>query len=205
MLKAIFTSETRVKLISLFLLNTEKKYTVRQLARETESQAAPVRKELSNLNNFGLIKEEAKDTWMVNKDFIIFPELRTLIAKAQLLSSQKFLDGLKKVSDPKFLALSGVFTGDEMVKTDILVVGKIKRRPFLSLLKEMEKDLGKEINYTIIDETEFFYRRDVMDIFLYNILHGKTIFLIDKLTEEGIEREKEKINVQIDENETDDK
>ena len=204
MLKALFASETRDKLISIFLLNPEKKYTIRQLGKETSLKAAQIRKELSNLKGFGLIKLESKDNWMANKDFIIYPELRTLIAKAQLLSSQKFIDGLQKISNTKFLALTGIFTGDEMVKTDILIVGKIKRRPFLNLIKELEKDLDKEIKYTIIDETEFFYRREVMDIFLYNILHGKTIFLIDSLTEEGIEREDLRNKIQLDENDSSD-
>ncbi|HZJ41535.1 MAG TPA: hypothetical protein VFD51_00750 [Patescibacteria group bacterium] len=204
MLKALFTSETRDKLINIFLLNSDNKYTIRQLSKRTGLQAAQIRKELSNLKGFGLIKLLGKDNWMVNKDFIIFPELKTLIAKAQLLSSQKFIDGLQKISNTKFLALSGIFTGDEMVKTDILIVGKIKRRLFAGLIKELENDLAKEIKYTIIDETEFFYRREVMDIFLYNILHGKTIFLIDSLTEEGIERENLKNKMESNENESSD-
>lgn len=183
MLKALFGSETRVKVISAFLLNPEKSYSVRVLARETGVPSATLRKEILSLKNFGLLKLEGKDNWLVDRNFIIFPELRALIAKAQLLSSQKFIEGISHISQPKFLALTGFFTGDEMVKTDILIVGKIKRRPFLKLLNDLEKDLGQEINYTIIEETEFIYRREVMDIFLYNILHGKTIFLINELDE----------------------
>jgi hypothetical protein len=191
MLKALFGSETRVKVISAFLLNPEKSYSVRVLARETSIPSATLRKEILSLKNFGLLKLEGKDNWLIDKNFIIFPELRALIAKAQLLSSQKFIEGLSRISQPKLLALTGFFTGDEMVKTDILVVGKIKRRPFLKLLHDLEKDLGQEINYTIIEETEFVYRREVMDIFLYNILHGKTIFLINELDENTNSSKKE--------------
>ena len=191
MLKALFGSETRVKVISAFLLNPEKSYSVRVLARETSIPSATLRKEILSLKNFGLLKLEGKDNWIIDKNFIIFPELRALIAKAQLLSSQKFIEGLSRISQPKLLALTGFFTGDEMVKTDILVVGKIKRRPFLKLLHDLEKDLGQEINYTIIEETEFVYRREVMDIFLYNILHGKTIFLINELDENTNSSKKE--------------
>lgn len=204
MLKALFGSETRERVLSLFLLNTEKKYTRPQVVKETACQAKSVSKELDNLLDFGLLKMVAKDKYIVNKNFIIFPELRTLIAKAQLVSSQKFIDGLKEISTLSFLALSGVFTGDEIVKTDILMVGKIKRRPFVSLLKKLEKEMAREINYTIIDETEFSYRREVMDIFLYNILHGKTLFLIDTITPEGIEQEKLKNNLEENENEPSD-
>ncbi len=204
MLKALFASETRERVLSLFLLNAEKKYTLPQVVKETACPSKSVSKELDNLVAFGLLKISLKDKWIVNKNFIIFPELRTLIAKAQLVSSQKFIDGLKEISTLSFLALTGVFTGDEMVKTDILMVGKIKKRPFTILLKRLEKEMGREINYTIIDETEFSYRREVMDIFLYNILHGKTLFLIDTITPEGIEQEKLKINLEENENESSD-
>ena len=204
MLKALFASETRERVLSLFLLNAEKKYTLPQVVKETACASKSVSKELDNLVAFGLLKISLKDKWIVNKNFIIFPELRTLIAKAQLVSSQKFIDGLKEISTLSFLALTGVFTGDEMVKTDILMVGKIKKRPFTILLKRLEKEMGREINYTIIDETEFSYRREVMDIFLYNILHGKTLFLIDTITPEGIEQEKLKINLEENENESSD-
>lgn len=204
MLKALFASETRERVLSLFLLNAEKKYTLPQVVKETACPSKSVSKELDNLVAFGLLKISLKDKWIVNKNFIIFPELRTLIAKAQLVSSQKFIDGLKEISTLSFLALTGVFTGDEMVKTDILMVGKIKKRPFTILLKRLEKEMGREINYTIIDETEFSYRREVMDIFLYNILHGKTLFLIDTITPEGVEQEKLKINLEENENESSD-
>lgn len=204
MLKALFASETRELVLNLFLLNPEKQYSLKQVVKEIAGQTKTVRKELDNLTSFGLLKNEAKDKWMINKNFIIYPELRTLIAKAQLVSSQKFIDGLKEISSLDFLALSGVFTGDEVVKTDILMVGKIKRRPFNVLLAKLEKEMGREINYTIIDQTEFYYRREVMDIFLYNILHGKTIFLIDNLSPESQEREKLNINLKENENESSD-
>jgi hypothetical protein len=202
MLKALFTSETRVKLINALLLNPEKKYTVPQLRKEIGSQTASIRKEINNLKEFGLIKSASRNSeaWIVDKDFIIFPELRALIAKAQLLSSQKFINGLKKNFSPWFLALTGFFTGDKLVKTDILIVGKIKRRLFSKLLKKLEADLGKEINYTIMDKTEFLYRQEVMDIFLYNILTGKIIILIDNRKGEKEEKEKNKEYKQIDEN-----
>ncbi len=178
MLNALFGSETRAKILNLLLLDPDKKYALRQMAKEIGVSAPVLRKELSGLRDFGLAREDG-EFWGVDKDFIIFPELRALVAKAQVLSSQKFLDGLKKISDPIFLAMTGIFTGDTLVKTDILLVGPVKKRPMLKLVTELEKDLGREINFTIMDETEFYYRQEVMDIFLYNILTGKTIVLVD--------------------------
>lgn len=180
MLNALFGSEARAKTLNLLLLDPEKKFTLRQFSKEVGVPLASVRKELTGLKDFGLAKEEG-DNWSANKDFIIFPELRSLIVKAQVLSSQKFIEGLKKIAEPKFLALTGIFTGDTLVKTDILIVGPIRRRSFAKLVSELESNLGREINFTLMDETEFFYRQEVMDIFLYNILTGKTIILINEL------------------------
>lgn len=187
MLSALFGSEPRTKILHLLLLNPDKKYLIKEVGKEAGLPAATTRKELNNLLEFGIVKEEG-DFWLVNQDFIIFSELKALVVKAQILSSQKFIDGLKKVSEPKFLALTGLFTGDNLVKTDILLVGPVKRRAFVKLVEQLELDLAREINFTIMDETEFFYRQEVMDIFLYNILTGKTIVLVNNW-EESVKQE----------------
>jgi hypothetical protein len=183
MLSALFGSETRARILNLALIDPEKKYNLRGLTKELEITPAAARKELNALTEFGVLKL-VDDSWLANKNFIIFSELKALLMKAQILSSQKFIDGIKKIADLKFLALSGVFTNDQEAKTDIIVVGKIKHKPFLALINSLQLELGREINYTIMDETEFRYRQEVMDIFLYNALAGKIIVLVDNLNGE---------------------
>ena len=118
---------------------------------------------------------------MVNKDFILFPEIKALFLKAQILSSQNFINGLEKNFQTKLLVLTGFFTNQADAQTDLLIVGPVKRQLFLKLIADLEKDLGHEINFTIMDETEYNYRKEIMDIFLYAILDGKKIVLIDNL------------------------
>ncbi len=191
MLNVLFGSEARVKILSLLLLHPEDSYYLRQISRDLDLQVNSVRRELNNLEKFGLIsmekiKETAKSKrekkyFRANRNFILFPEIKALFEKAQILSSQKFITNLQKICQPKFLALTGIFTNSPEIVTDILLVGRVRRPLFLKLIKKLEKDLGREVNFTILDEKEFKYRRDVMDIFLYNILEGKTITLIDNL------------------------
>jgi predicted DNA-binding transcriptional regulator len=183
MLSSLFGSETRVRILNLLVLDSEKKCNLRELTKELKLGAVAIRKELTALTEFGLLKNE-DDFWLVNKNFIIFSEIKALLIKAQILSSQKLIDGLKKIADLKYLALSGVFTSDAEAKTDIIIVGTIKRKPFLTLISALQIDLGREINYTIMDEAEFRYRQEVMDIFLYNALAGKIIVLVDNLNGE---------------------
>ncbi|MFA6995194.1 MAG: hypothetical protein WC249_02160 [Patescibacteria group bacterium] len=194
MLGLIFGSVSRVKMLNLFLLSPEKKYQQKQLIRDLNLPAVSMRHELANLIKFGLIREEvlleneASDqknkkikVYSTNDDFLLYPEIKALFTKAQVLFSQKFISGLQKICQPKFIALTGLFTNYPEAQTDLLVVGSIKRSVFLKLLHELEKDLGREINFTILSVKEFHYRENVMDIFLYNILEGKTLVVLDNI------------------------
>lgn len=191
MLNILFGSEARVKILNLMLLHPENEYYLREIARELDLQVNSVQRELNNLDKFGLIitkkiKEKPtgkreKKYFTVNQEFILFPELKALFVKAQILFSQKFVGDLQKICEPKFLALTGIFTNSSDTPTDILLVGRVRKSTFLTLIKDLEKNLDREVNFTILDEKEFRYRQDVMDIFLYNILSGKIITLINRL------------------------
>jgi len=197
MLDAIFSSVSRVKLLNFLLLSTDKKFQLKSLARDLGLTPSSVRHELDNLSKFGLISEESqpekkeektgkkdksdKKYFYINTDFILYPEIKALFVKAQILFSQKFISGLQKICQPKFLALTGLFTNYPEAQTDLLVVGTVRRGAFLQLIKSLEKDLGREINFTILSEREFHYREEIMDIFLYNILEGKTMVLLDNI------------------------
>ena len=210
MLNALFGSEARVKLLNLFLLHPETKYYIQQIARELKLTSNSAQKEIDSLVKLGLIisapapiiqmtedaapteskksnkknedKKLEKKYFEINGQFILYPEIKALFIKSQILSSQKFISSLEKNFQPKLLILTGFFTNYPEAQTDLLIVGNVKRPAFLKLISELEKDLGHEINFTILDDKEFKYRQEIMDIFLYNILEGKTIVLIDNFT-----------------------
>jgi len=192
MLEAIFGSETRVKILNLLLLSPEKKYSLALLAKDLKLPLAALRRELKNLEKIGLIKAELVVLENVKKNnnqpyfsadttAFLYEELRVLFIRAQILFSEKFVKDLKKICHPKFLALTGSLINYPQAQTDILLVGSIKRAPFLKLIAILEHDLGREVNFTIFSEKEFNYRRNVMDIFLYNIIEGKALILINDL------------------------
>jgi len=189
MLSALFGSEARIKILNFFLLSLEQKYSPNQISREANLSTAVVRRELVNLEKLGILKKEKheksahdKNLYYLETSYILYQELKALFVKAQILSSQKFINDLQKICQPKFLALSGLFVNNSKSPTDLFVVARVRRLEFLKLIKEFEHDLGKEINFTLMDESEFIYRREIMDIFLYNILEGNNIILIDQIS-----------------------
>jgi len=208
MLARIFGSNARVKILKTFLGKPEQKYYTRQLSRDLELQVNSVRRELENLQNIGLIKEEDnkntatsdnenkndksakkdgktplkndKKYFVVDRDFLLFRELKSLFAKANLLSCQDFLKTIDDIGKIKHLWLSGIFTGETQAPVDLLLVGKVNKTQLLQKIKVLEEDLGKEINFTLMDESEYEYRTEINDIFLYKLKQCHTLYEIDR-------------------------
>lgn len=196
MLNKFFGSNTRVQILKLFLLHPDQKYYLRQLARDLKLQINSVNRELKNLEKFGLLMRSSNNNdqngnskqknikrkyYKVNQEFVLFEEIKILIIKAQILYEKNFIDKLKKTGKFKFLALTGFFVNNQDSLTDLLIVGKTNKKKLLKVIKNLEKELNKNINFTLMDVNEFKYRKDITDVFLYNILEEKKIVILDLL------------------------
>jgi hypothetical protein len=198
MLEKLFGSRARVKILKLFLLNPADKFYIRQLARDLKLQLNSVRRELENLENFGILTSVIKDDeadeakksaaggqekkyFRANPDFVLFDEIKALMVKAQILYEKDFVRKLQGMGKVKLLVLTGLFVNNPNTLIDILLVGKINKVKLIKLIKELETELGKEINFTVFEPKEFKYRRDITDIFLYGVLEGRKMVIIDEV------------------------
>ncbi|HLC89605.1 MAG TPA: hypothetical protein VJG65_01450 [Patescibacteria group bacterium] len=200
MLEQLFGSTTRVNLLRIFLNNPSQPYYLRELARKIKTQLNSVRREVENLEVIGIIKsvqlaeknlgrkseknqpkKNSKKYFLANTDFILYPELRALLLKAQLLLERTFVRKIEKMSQVKLFILTGIFVGLEGFATDILLVGTINRKKLSIIVKEFEKELNHQLNYTVMSLQEFKYRQDITDRFLYDILEGRKMIIIDKI------------------------
>ena len=194
MLEKLFGSKTRVKILKLFLLHPQNKFYIRQLARDQKLQLNSVRRELENMEKFDILtsspsnREETaqsggqeKKYYRANLDFVLFDEIKALIVKAQILYEKDFIVKLQSAGRVKLLVLTGLFVNNQNSLIDLLIVGKLNKMKLAKLIRELENELGKEINYTLFNSREFKYRRDITDIFLYGILEGKKMVVIDEI------------------------
>jgi len=187
MLEKLFGSKSRVKLLKLFLLNPGEKFFVRQLSRDLNLQLNSVSRELDNLEKFEIIISNSgkkgkreKKYYQANTCFVLFEEIKALIIKAQILYKKDFIEKVQKIGKIKLLILTGIFANNSDAKVDILIVGRVNKTKLLEIIKELETEIGKEINFTLMDSKEFKYRRDVTDMFLYEIFEGKKIVVINE-------------------------
>ncbi len=123
---------------------------------------------------------EKKYYW-VNKDFVLFSEIKALINKAQIMAGESFVSSLRKVCQPMFVLLSGMFVNSDSSPTDILLVADVEKDKIMKIINDLELELGREINFTIMNKEEFKYRQEIADVFLHSVLNSKKIILFDKI------------------------
>lgn len=202
MLSKLFGSNTRHKILKLFLLNPNERFYVREVSRALGLQLNSVHRELNNLEDIGLlitfhevveevgetagkgqqkkINKQEKKYYQINKDFTFYDEIKKLIIKSQVLYEKGFTEKLRKIGDIKVLILTGLFVGEIDAEVDLFIVGKFSAPRVEKIVKELQIELLKEVNYSVMTEDEFRYRREIADIFIYNILDGEKIIVIDK-------------------------
>lgn len=198
MLEHLFGSRTRVKLLSLFLHHPEEPLFVREITRLVGTQINAVRRELSNLTKLGLISEATANErdpdagkrpglkrkyYKVNRDFKLLQEVTALIMRAQVMLERRLDQEIAKMGDVRYLAFMGMFLGQAKAPVDLFVVGEVDQVSLKKLVTQMEKDLGFEINFTVMAADEFKYRKDMTDKFLYAILEAPKNVVIDRLAE----------------------
>jgi len=197
-LEQLFGSKTRARLLGLFLDNHEQSFFVRELTRKIDAQLNSVRRELQNLIDLGLVVEslpqekiegktlaDRKKFYLANTNFLLFHDLRNLFCKIQILLKQNLVQEIKTRGDVDLLVFTGRFVGNPGVQTDLLIVGGIAQNTLQKIVGEFESELGYEINYTLMTKDEFHYRRQITDRFIFAILEGEKVVMVDKINATG--------------------
>ena len=184
-LDAIFDSRIRARILKLFLYSPDKNFDLETIKKTLKINSASVSKQFKSLVAVKFITSKnisRKKFFKVNKDFDFYNELKELIAKASPASKEKMLKKLKGLGKIKLALISGVFINSDVSRADLLVVGDlIKSSKFNNFLKDLEAEVGKEINYALMTTKEFQYRYDMYDRFVHDLLDFKHEKLINKL------------------------
>jgi hypothetical protein len=170
LLKRLFTSQTRVKLLTIFLLNVEEEFYIRELTRRLDEQINSVRRELDNLKKIGLLRSRMKNRkkyYVVNKKFPLLTELRSIIVKCTD-QNKEMTDAILKMGNLDFLLLSGHFIQKDM-DVDIFAVGDIDRRE-LELFLEKQVQSHRPLRFTVMPKEDFVYRLKCNDRFVKEIV-----------------------------------
>ena len=185
-LKALFSSQTRVKLLSTFLLRPESEYFIRELTRLLGEQINSIRRELENLRRIGLVKSRHKNRkkyYRVDTEFPLYADMRSIFLK-EVQSESPIVASLKKLSDVSLVVLAGAFAGTEC-KVDLLIVGPVKKEVLEAIL--LQDSSAKNVRYSIFSEADFLYRVSLRDRFILEIINDPRHLIILNTIQKQIE------------------
>lgn len=169
-LKALFSSQTRVKLLAVFLLHPDEEYFIRQLTRLLGEQINSIRRELENLRRIGLVKARHKNRkkfYKTDTDFIFYNELKSMFGKEVRGGESATVAAIKSLPGLSFLELAGSFVGTHS-KVDLLVVGDVKK-DVIELLLAQDPSM-RNVKYSVFSKADFLYRLSLRDRFILEIV-----------------------------------
>ena len=183
LLSDLITSKTRVKILALFLDNPNDMFNVREVVRRVDEEINAVRRELIHLEKKGILKREPRVNrvyYYLDKNYPHFFDLLSIQAKNTGLGADIIKNRIR-LGKIKFAMLSGKFARgirDNPEEVDLLVVGTVVLPELSLLIKEEEEKRKHEINYTVMTEEEFNFRKKRRDPFITSVIYGSRVMLI---------------------------
>ncbi len=183
MLKDLIVSRVRVKLLALFLSNPQKMYHVRDIVRQVNEEINAVRRELAHMEKSGMVSKEPRANrlyYIFRKTYPLYFELLELMIKTTGLGGE-ILKNKAKLGKLKFVMLSGKFARNlahDPNNVDLLIVGTVVLPELAQLVRTEEARRTREINYTVMTEEEFSFRKRRRDPFILNVIEGSRIMVI---------------------------
>lgn len=187
MLERLFTSSTRVKILTEVLLNSDREYHIRELSRLIGISPIYVQKELKNLQELGLLTSTKKGNmvmYTLDKNSVISDDLKRIFLKTEGVGAE-LLKRLDKKKIQYALIYGSFAKGTETTRSDVdlLVIGDIDEDPVLSAVSKAEKRIGRQINYIFWTPKEFSQKARQKIPLLADILKTDVIMIIGEWRE----------------------
>ncbi len=183
MLSDLITSRVRVKILTLLLSDPDKIYHVREIVRQTKEEINAVRRELQQMEKRGMVSKEPRANrlyYSFRKSYSLYFELLELVAKTTHMGGE-LLKNRAKLGKVKYIMMSGNLIRGlprDPNGVDLLVVGTIVLPELAQIIRAEETRRGREINYTVMTEEEFNFRKRRRDPFILGILGGPRLMII---------------------------
>lgn len=182
MLHHIIPSKARRKILELFFHNTKENFYLRRIVREVNEEVNAVKRELDILSEAKVLLKEKrlnKVFYSLNKNWIYFDEFLRIFAKTGPIY-QLIQKNTSKIGKIKYIAIAKSLIKDEVLRKEdvsLIFVGVIVLPEVETVMNEVENTLGREINYTVMTEDEFAFRKKSNDPFVWRFLRQPKIML----------------------------
>ncbi len=188
MLKNLFISKVRIRILEQYMFDLNASFHVRGLVRLLDEEINAVRRELLNLEAAGILKSQKegnKLVYKINKKCNVLQELRSIFFKESEVG-KRILEGINSVEGVSLVVLTESFLKkkyENNTDVDFLFIGNMKIRELTTTIASIEKDLGREIRFSAITKEDFNFARKKQEPFLMNVLEKDKIIMFGQLSD----------------------
>jgi predicted nucleotidyltransferase len=179
----ILHSKTRQRLLRFYFTNLTARLHVRDLAHRLDVDPSNLSKELRHLESEGLFASETSGRqkyFHLNRKYPLFAEVRRIVEKT-IGTASLLAESLQRIDGIQEAYLYGSFARNQQdvaSDIDVIVIGNPKGTTLAEVIRSLEHQLGREINYTVLTRKEFDSRRARKDAFLEDIWHNERLALV---------------------------
>ena len=176
-------SVPRQRLLAFYFTNPTARRHLRDLAQQLAIDPSNLSRELRRLELEGLFQSETSGRqkyFQLNRKYPLFNEVRSIVAKT-IGAKFQIAAVLKEIKRIEEAYLYGSFARnqqDAASDIDVLIIGNPNAESLAVAVRKLERQLVREINYTVLSRKEFTARRKRKDAFLENVWHNKRVPLI---------------------------
>jgi predicted nucleotidyltransferase len=176
-------SNTRRRLLAFYFANPASRLHLRDLAERLAIDPSNLSKELARLEREGLFRSELigrQKYFQLNRAYPLYAEVRGIVSKT-VGAPATISESLKKITGIEEAWLHGSFAAnqqDAASDIDLLLVGTPSVEALADAIAKLERQLGREIGYSVMTRKEFESRRARKDAFLENVWQNERVPLV---------------------------
>lgn len=182
-LERLFGSRVRARLLGWVFTHPGEQFSVRQLAAAVGEDPTQVSRELSRLQEIGIVlgrREGQQKFFSQDPACAIRAELEGLILKT-VGAAGLIRAALKKIPGVELAFLYGSFakgTAGAQSDIDLMIIGALTLETLDAAMADVERSLGRSVNYVLYDRAEFEAKRIGGEGFLADVLRGPVMLLV---------------------------
>ncbi|MBI3622822.1 nucleotidyltransferase domain-containing protein [Candidatus Pacearchaeota archaeon] len=173
MLEKIFTSKTRVRILS-FLLFEKREAHIRGISKMLRIPVSSVKREVDNLLSIGIIKKQ-ENKILINEKNSIIGDLKNIFVKTDFIA-YPLEEAVRKNRKIKYVLIFGSFARGEYKEDsdiDLMIIGDIKLDEVIKIINPIENQIKKDINPIVWNVKYLIERKNegfVRDLFSKKII-----------------------------------
>jgi len=173
----------RQKLLGYYFTNPIENHYLRELAGILGQDPANLSRELAKLESDGLFVSEKRGIqryFRLNRSYPLYEEVRRIIfttvgVVGQLRAALERVPGMR---DAYLFSSFARNQQDAASDVDLLIVGNVQAEVLERSVRKLERQLRREINYTVLSLEKLKARRAKKDAFLEDIWRHKPVNLL---------------------------